>query len=125
LSAYILQNSASFSAGSTYKIYSKFGIEIEEKVCTLGVAEILARSTRTRNEPEAGVVPSTWAEETLIEDARHAPPEFKTAVFQCVGDYERCKHFYMQKAAHFDAQMGCGTAFLICTGQNLIPFVGK
>jgi hypothetical protein len=71
--------------------------------------------------PGSGVPPKP---EPSIHDAR-TPPEFQSAVFKCIGDYELCKNYYEIKEARFDAEVGCGAAFLICTGQNLISFVKK
>lgn len=49
---------------------------------------------------------------------QYAPIEFRTPVFRCVGDFEMCK-------ATLSDELGCGITFMICVGQQLIPFVSK
>jgi hypothetical protein len=52
------------------------------------------------------------------ELSHYAPVEFKTPVFQCVGDFERCK-------GALSDEFGCGITFMICVGQKLIPFTAQ
>lgn len=54
-----------------------------------------------------------------VEDlGQYAPIEFRTPVFRCVGDFEMCK-------ASLGDELGCGITFMICVGQQLIPFASK
>jgi hypothetical protein len=57
--------------------------------------------------------------------ATAAPPEFQSAVFYCVSDYERCNTYYVAKGKGFDAGLGCGVTFMMCVAQQLIPLAGK
>jgi hypothetical protein len=54
------------------------------------------------------------ANEALAKQARG--PEYKTAVFKCVGDYEKCTS--SSSSSHL-----CLGALVICIGKHLIPFV--
>jgi hypothetical protein len=54
-----------------------------------------------------------------------APPEFKSAVFTCVGDHERCKQFYTKVSGTGDVTVTCGFSLLVCLTQQLIPFAGR
>lgn len=49
---------------------------------------------------------------------QYAPIEFKTPVFRCVGDFEMCR-------TTLDDELGCGITFMVCVGQQLIPFVSR
>ena len=54
-----------------------------------------------------------------VEDlGQYAPIEFRTPVFRCVGDFEMCR-------TTLNDELGCGITFMICVGQQLIPFVSK
>lgn len=52
------------------------------------------------------------------ELSHYAPAEFKTPVFQCVGDFEICK-------GAISDEFGCGITFMICVGRQLIPFAAN
>lgn len=52
-------------------------------------------------------------------------PDFKSSVFACVRDYEVCKNYYVKQASMGDATFTCGFSFLVCLGQQLVPFAGK
>jgi hypothetical protein len=52
-----------------------------------------------------------------------APPHFQTSAFKCVGDYQSCKLYFVSRS-YLDAELGCGVAYLICVGSQLIPLAG-
>jgi hypothetical protein len=57
--------------------------------------------------------------------ATAGPPDFQSAVFHCVSDYERCNTYYVTKGQMVDAGIGCGVTFMVCVAERLIPFAGK
>jgi hypothetical protein len=61
----------------------------------------------------------------VIEVASAVDPRFETAAFQCVGDFERCKRFYGVQGSGLSERWGCSVIFLICIGQQIIPFAGE
>ena len=61
--------------------------------------------------------PKEFAEAANEALARRAPAkEYKTAVFKCLGDCEKCK-------SSSSSGRLCLAAFVICVGKHLIPFV--
>jgi hypothetical protein len=58
--------------------------------------------------------------EQVKDVAPAAPPEFQSAVFTCVSDYERCNTYYISRGQEFDAGLGCGMTFMVCIAAKLI-----
>jgi hypothetical protein len=63
--------------------------------------------------------------EQMRELSKIAPLEFRSAAFICVADYELCRNYYMERRETFAAGFGCGVSYLVCVGQQLVPFAGK
>jgi hypothetical protein len=60
--------------------------------------------------------PREFAEEAVRVVAKRGPG-YKTPVFKCLEDFEKCKQ-------HSSSVRLCQAALAICIGKHLIPFIG-
>jgi hypothetical protein len=69
--------------------------------------------------PEKGRIEFEETPKKFVEEAAKTiskrGPTYKTPVFKCLDDFEKCKKFSNRNL--------CRAAFAICVGKHLIPFV--
>jgi hypothetical protein len=94
------------------------------KIVTQELKQIKEDSQETKIKEQTPIITHDSVDQ-MREVAKVAPPEFQSAVFLCVSDYERCSTCYIAKSQAVDANLGCGVTFVVCVAERLIPFAGQ